>query len=746
MKKRGFTLVELLAVIVVLAIILVIAVPKIGDVIYSSRKNVFKTNAYGLVSAAEKLYQELYVGSLNEVGILYDIENGKILHDGVEVDIVDGKIDGIGFIHIDGNGESKIAIENHEFCAAKQFNEAEVNVSDKEDGVSCGKIYVSLDVERNGGTLTQDFESSYLEHTKITLLEPTKENSSFAGWKVIKGNSFIKDNVLTIGSKDTIIFALWKDYPTLTLVLGEGGTTTQSYKSGTTIELINPTREGYTFAGWERTSGNSIISGNILTMGSEDTVITALWKINTYTITYDLDGGTKGANAPTSGTYGSTVEISNPTKTGYKFNGWTVSGKDVAMSGTSLTIGTSDVTLTANWDVNIYTISYNLADGTNASGNPTSGTYGSTVTVSNPTRAGWTFTGWILNGEGSNLDDNKLTIGTGDVTLTAKFETNFATYVDYMFSHSKSENSLSNADPAGNIRYSGSNSVVKNYVIYNDELWRIIGKFNVSDGSATSAHIKIVRNDLLLGTSSIDSSPNDINTGKGVNEWSQADLMYLLNDYYAGTGTVCKYCSTGCIGVSTWTDSPDDCSSIIKKLDSTALSMLDKVVWNTGAVALGNSDRETYTTITAATAYNSERGSSTGKQCVSNHVEYCSDTIPRYTTWAGKVGLVYPSDYAYASSDTNCHSNIVATSYYCKNNNWLHTSNPRIGQWTMTPAGWWNYNNSFIYFNTETDPGKIDDHFAHVYLGVKPVVYLKNSVKLVGGTGTASNPYQLSGN
>ena len=425
MKKKGFTLVELLAVIVILAVILLIAVPKIGDVIYSSRKNTFKNSAYALVSTAEKLYQESYAGSLNEESVLYDIENGKVLHDGVEVDIVDGKIDGKGFIQIDFEGESKIALENDEFCAVKQFNEAEVTVSDKEEGTQCGKIYISFSYELNGGTPAQDFETSYLENTKITLLEPTKENSKFVNWEVIKGNSIIKDNVLTIGGKDTTIYAVWENLPTLTLDLN-GGTIENNfggaYKSGTTIETSKPTKEGYSFAGWVVSSGNGVVSGNNFTMGSSNTTIKATWRINTYQISYNLDGGTPGSNTPTSGTYGSTVTISNPTKTGYEFINWTVSGTGAGMSDGNLTIGTSDVTLTANWRVNTYTITYNLDGGTPGSNTPTSGTYGSTITVSNPTKAGFKFNDWTVVGTGASMSGTNLTIGEGNITLTANWE------------------------------------------------------------------------------------------------------------------------------------------------------------------------------------------------------------------------------------------------------------------------------------------------------------------------------------
>jgi len=81
-----------------------------------------------------------------------------------------------------------------------------------------------------------------------------------------------------------------------------------------------------------------------------------------------MNGGTKGANAPASGTYGSTVTINNPSRSGYTFTGWTVSGTGALLSGTKLTIGAGNVTLTANWKVNTGAskiIALSNANGTN---------------------------------------------------------------------------------------------------------------------------------------------------------------------------------------------------------------------------------------------------------------------------------------------------------------------------------------------------------------------------------------------
>ena len=193
----------------------------------------------------------------------------------------------------------------------------------------------------------------------------------FNGWKVVKGNSVLNDNKLIIGITDTILWAEWSEYITLEINL-DGGTVSSDqsgkYKSGTVIELETPVKEGYTFTGWTVLGTGTVISGTNLTIGISDITLLANWEANTYTISYELNGGTNGNYAPTSGKYGSTVIVSNPTRENYTFTGWTVSGTGASMSGTNLTIGLGNIKLTASWKmintipVFTYTGSYQIVD------------------------------------------------------------------------------------------------------------------------------------------------------------------------------------------------------------------------------------------------------------------------------------------------------------------------------------------------------------------------------------------------
>ena len=120
----------------------------------------------------------------------------------------------------------------------------------------------------------------------------------------------------------------------------------------------------------------------------------------------------------------------------------------------------------------------------------------------------------------------------------------------------------------------------------------------------------------------------------------------------------------------------------------------------------------------------------------------------RDTSWIGKVGLMYPSNYGYATSGgstTNRNAclnkelyNWNYSSYSdCKNNDWLYNSS--IYQWTIMP----NASYSKTVFNVNTS-GYVTSYGAYSSRGVRPVVHLKSNIKIVEGDGSSSNPYQLS--
>ena len=364
--------------------------------------------------------------------------------------------------------------------------------------------------------------------------------------------------------------------------------------------------------------------------------------------------------------------------------------------------------------------------------------------------------------KGVDISDNVKVIGSIDVnnmneyTLTYKITYNgvskelkrivyvldniASNYIESLYSLKRNSNGLikDNTDDE-NIRYAGSNEVVKNYVEFGNEgeLWRIIGVFDVAKTSSgtTEKRIKIVRDAFSTGmnwdSTSSGNSGKENNSGWGINQWGKtatyegADIMRLLNGYYIGEENTCTYCNSNNQETCT-----NDCSSSVRQLSTPALNMIDDALWYTGAI--GYIDP-----LSLSTMYEGERGSKNGKICSSG--DMCNDTVTRTTTWLGKIGLIYPSDYAYASTKNDCITNIYGSNSLCKENNWLHPSSGHY--WTIAPFAtsmdaryvWYIHSSSCVNGGSAAD----------VY-GVRPTLYLSSAVKIIDGDGTQSNPYKLS--
>ena len=281
-----------------------------------------------------------------------------------------------------------------------------------------------------------------------------------------------------------------------------------------------------------------------------------------------------------------------------------------------------------------------------------------------------------------------------------------------------------------NIRYEGANP--NNYVKFNNELWRIIGVFG--------DNIKLVRSE-KLGELSWDSSDSLVNGGSGVNEWSQADLKEYLNTmYYGGTSVTCyggsKNATTTCP---------------IGSLNVAAKSMIKNYIWNTGAINVSDTNIVNLTTYAYNTVafYNAERGSVNGKICPSGN--YCNDTVERTTLWQGYVALPYITDWAYASSETACITNMndgydAANNNFdnmtCRKNNWMHYgSTMNEGVWMLAPFALYDNAGSVWGFFSVGIALRAD---ASNTRSVFPSVYLNSDVKITSGSGSSSDPYILS--
>ena len=261
----------------------------------------------------------------------------------------------------------------------------------------------------------------------------------------------------------------------------------------------------------------------------------------------------------------------------------------------------------------------------------------------------------------------------------------------YTFEHGSTEQTPELTD----YRYIGN--VPNNYVTFNNELWRIIGVFDVDDGNGNfEKRIKLVKEQLIIDNEYISFSGKQYEEAN--NKWPDSYIIQLLNGRYYSL------------------------------LSETSQQMIDTTRFYIGYAS------EEY--VTAEDFYNWER-SDTGYY--STNGSY-SGEMPY---WDGKIALMYPSDviYNYALGiNDNCFNN--ATSCINNNKGWIANDMKSIENWLITPV----YNTTIYVYKMKGSSGRIERY--GVYYGdsgsYQPTLYLKSQVKITSGNGSKENPYQLS--
>ncbi len=334
--------------------------------------------------------------------------------------------------------------------------------------------------------------------------------------------------------------------------------------------------------------------------------------------------------------------------------------------------------------------------------------------------------------DGKNLDVNVMgevnvnKLGEYDIIYIAEYKgvekkikrkvivaENLVTYITNLYKTNNTSNNLKKDNtPDQNIRYYGSDP--NNYVRFNNELWRIIGVFG--------NNVKLIRSE-KLGNLSWDSSEESINEGWGVNEWSTSALKNYLNTmYYGGTSVTCYNAKN-----KQTTTCPTN------KLNTESKTLIDYYTWKTGAIEMSKR------TNTPA-FYKSERGNVTGKIC--NGGAGCNDTVERTTEWPGYIGLPYATDYAYASGESICETNMVkqdsSNTYICKNNNWMFK--PNTWYWTLSLDAYPSASRGVWLVH---GVGSVANNNAAYGGAIFPAIYLKTDILIKSGTGRSNDPYIL---
>ena len=284
-------------------------------------------------------------------------------------------------------------------------------------------------------------------------------------------------------------------------------------------------------------------------------------------------------------------------------------------------------------------------------------------------------------------------------------------------------------------RYRGTNP--KNYVTFNNEVWRILGVFPTDDGNGNMEYrIKLIRNESIgeyAWNNCTDANSDYVcdDTNTTMNDWTGATGKELLNTTY------------------------------LNSLDSTSQSLISNAKYYLGGLGVESLDKQggikAFQT-TGVQLYSYERKIQNGNcsydsasECYLGTECYYYGTNPN--SWTGKIGLIYSSDYFYASS--NCENKMIYDPsnenidnlpsgkdiMACNDTNWLY--NLKVNEWHLTqisymPVGVLALASFGDIFINGAASGEINDQLA-----ARPVLYLTSSAKITGGSGTSSNPYTL---
>ena len=277
-------------------------------------------------------------------------------------------------------------------------------------------VQYKITLDSKGGTIEKNTIEYNIETEEFDLPKPNKTGYDFTGWTGSNGETperIVKIEKGTTGDKNytanysavafTITYTLGADE-----VINDNPT---GFNPDTeTFTLNEPTRTGYTFTGWTGSNGNTPQKEVTIAKGTtEKKSYTANWSINSYNLTINKGTGINTISGAGNYKYNSSVTASCTMLAGYEFDSWTGD-----FTSETFNMPANNATMTANAKLITYSIAYNLGDGALAQGviNPT--TYdvtSATITLNEPTREGYTFTGWT--GSNGTTPEKPLTINSG---------------------------------------------------------------------------------------------------------------------------------------------------------------------------------------------------------------------------------------------------------------------------------------------------------------------------------------------
>ncbi|MDR1025663.1 MAG: InlB B-repeat-containing protein [Treponema sp.] len=264
--------------------------------------------------------------------------------------------------------------------------------------------------------------------------DPTRSGYTFGGWYTEQngnGSQFTYSSPVT---GNMTVYAQWTISQYTVTFDADGGspaTQTRGVNNGASLGSSDmpsePTRDGYTFGGWyTEQNGNgspftysSMVNGNM--------TVYAKWTISQYTVTFNADGGspaTQTKMVASGGSIGSSNMPSEPTRSGYTFDGWYTEQNGSGSLFTYSSTVNGNMTVYAKWTVSQYTVTFDATVGSPQiqTRTITNGcSVGSSNMPSTPTRSGYTFGGWYTEANNGGSEFTGGTTVTGNITVYARW-------------------------------------------------------------------------------------------------------------------------------------------------------------------------------------------------------------------------------------------------------------------------------------------------------------------------------------
>lgn len=285
-----------------------------------------------------------------------------------------------------------------------------------------------VDFNTNGGNTISSKNVTY-DSTYGTLETPTKTGYDFAGWYLDQElTKKVESNTTIDTSSNHTLYAKWNAKTIKVSFETNSGNIIEPIEvtyNGTYGTLPEPTKENYTFEGWylEQDLINKV-ENNTPVKTSSDHTLYAKYNGKKYNLTIDSNGGNYNGDTNIDLVLGTNYTLKAPTREGYTFVEWQVTGNNSSISEDLFTMGTENSTAKAIWKANKYTVVY--SSDTELDKESVEVTYDSAYgTLAVPQKVGYTFIGWYLEDTYENRVDSSTIVKTSKShILYAKYEVN----------------------------------------------------------------------------------------------------------------------------------------------------------------------------------------------------------------------------------------------------------------------------------------------------------------------------------